>query len=249
MNNRIYDAFSEVKADKRLKQNTLYYLQNAKKEKSMAFFRKRYGYYFAAAACLLLFFVGTAGYSLWRRPVSYISVDVNPSFELELNRFDRVVETHAYNEEGQSILENVSVDGKVYTDAIEMLLRSSDMQEYLDRNGLVEFAVASRIRKKEAGLESGIERISGTALYQSNCAVTDIPTVEKAHDNHISVGKYLVYQQLCQYDDTITVEECRRHSMSELHDLLSEHSRSHYGNGNGSTGNGHGHGHHGHGHE
>ena len=53
-----------------------------------------------------------AGYSWVQRPVSYVSIDVNPSIELALNRFDRVVYAAAYNLEGEEILNGLSLKGK-----------------------------------------------------------------------------------------------------------------------------------------
>ena len=39
--------------------------------------------------------------------VTYVGIDVNPSIELALNRFNIVVETHALNDDGQRTLDEV----------------------------------------------------------------------------------------------------------------------------------------------
>ncbi len=64
---------------------------------------------FATACAALLLAIGITGYSWTKTPVSYISIDVNPSIELSLNRFGRVVSATAFNAEGRKILETLSL--------------------------------------------------------------------------------------------------------------------------------------------
>lgn len=52
--------------------------------------------------CRLCFLMaGAGGYTVYSRPVSYISIDVNPSIELAVNRFDRVVSAKATTQTGR----------------------------------------------------------------------------------------------------------------------------------------------------
>lgn len=53
-------------------------------------------------------FLSLAGAGVWAyaAPYSYVSLDVNPSIEYTLNRFDRVIDVEAVNDDGQAILEN-----------------------------------------------------------------------------------------------------------------------------------------------
>ena len=98
MNDRLKEAFSQVKAGEDLKEKTRAFLGERTRGSER---RKRIGYqpYVSAAVCLLFFMVG--GHWLYFTPTARISIDVNPSIELEINRFDKVVSVDAYNDDGR----------------------------------------------------------------------------------------------------------------------------------------------------
>ena len=54
----------------------------------------------ASAAACLVFSFGTWVYA---SPYSYVSLDVNPSIEYTLNRFDRVLRVKAINDDGKCL--------------------------------------------------------------------------------------------------------------------------------------------------
>ena len=60
----------------------------------------------AAAACLCLAVSG-GGYHYYYAQAALISVDVNPSIELSVNRQDRVTSTAALNEDGKALLTGI----------------------------------------------------------------------------------------------------------------------------------------------
>ena len=76
----------------------------------------------AAAACLCLVLSGAYGATVYAHPASYISLDVNPSIELSLNRWSRVIGVTAYNEEAKAICDRLDLKHKFYTDAVEKVL-------------------------------------------------------------------------------------------------------------------------------
>ncbi len=57
-------------------------------------------------ACIVL---GGAATYAYLTPHSYMSIDINPSIVLELNIFDRVINAHGYNEDGNEIIEQIEV--------------------------------------------------------------------------------------------------------------------------------------------
>ena len=84
MDERLREAFDEVRADEALKERTRAFLADKTAK------RRRRPVWRLAAACLTLL-VLAGGALLWTTPVAAVSVDVNPSLELALNCFDRVV--------------------------------------------------------------------------------------------------------------------------------------------------------------
>jgi len=69
----------------------------------------------AAAAVIVL----GAGAWAYFTPYSYVSIDVNPSIEYSVNRFDRVLSATAVNDDGVEILSNLDLAHKTIKEAIK----------------------------------------------------------------------------------------------------------------------------------
>lgn len=84
----------------------------------------------AAAAVVVIIGGGAASYAA---PVSTISVDVNPSLEIKLNVFDRVVSVRAYDEDDRELAEIIdqSVKGKKLQDALHIALSNLRDNDYI----------------------------------------------------------------------------------------------------------------------
>lgn len=224
MENRIQDAFSHVKADPGLKETTKGFLEKKRREQKRTL-RTRAVYRTLAAACtMLLLALGIGGYQWAQTPVSYVSIDVNPSIELGLNCFERVVSAEAYNPEGAEILQGLSLKGKKYTEAIDSVIKSEAMARYLTKEEELVLTVAAKA-SQEKEIETGVAHCSDIIGENCHSVSADIKTAVPAHDNGMSVGKYNAYLQLSQYDSEVTLDECRHMSMSQIHGLLSEHGQ------------------------
>lgn len=222
MSNKIYDVFDNIKASPSMKETTKEFLAEKREQKVRRSFRPVYQRALAAACVLLFFTAGIFGYSWVQAPVSYVSIDVNPSVELALNRFDKVVSAAAYNEEGEEILQDLSLRGKAYTEAIDAIIESEAMGQYLTEEAELVFTVAAD-NSREAELKAGVESCSSHISHSSEHVSADIGTVSEAHQHGISLGKYNAYLQLQQYDSEVTVEECKHMSINEIHGLVHAH--------------------------
>ncbi|MCI9338453.1 MAG: hypothetical protein HFH93_13125 [Lachnospiraceae bacterium] len=233
LENRVRDAFGCVKADESLKESTKKFLREARlrgsaqgvggrgraKHMSGGAFRLAMG----AACAALTAFLCIGSFALLGIPVAYVSIDVNPSLELELNRLDRVIAVRAYNEDGERIAAGISVKGMRYEEAIERIVDSEEMRPYLTRDAALTFTVASESAPKEAQLLSDIARSHGCREHGGVSVRADMSLVGEAHANGMSLGKYQVYRILLQYDPSLTVQDCHNMSMSQLHNMIGEH--------------------------
>ena len=195
--NKIQQAFDNIQADTQLKESTRQFLYANRRKKA----RRKTGLILTLACMVLSFTAGMWGYSWFQTPVSYVSIDVNPSMELALNSLDRVVSAYSYNTQGSEILNGLSLNGKKYTDAIKTIMESSAMNTYLTA-------------------DPGAADTSRQMGHDCHSVCTDIETAALAHDSGLSLGKYNAYLLLNQYDDTITVDQCRDMTMSEIHELI-----------------------------
>ncbi len=225
MTNKIQDAFDNVKADTQLKETTKQFISAAHNRKS-GFTHRQIIQKTAATVCLLLIILsGIAGYRWIQAPVSYVSIDINPSIELALNRFDRVLSATAYNTEGEEILKNLSLYWKKYTDAMDMIVKSKDMANYLTDDSELVFTIAAD-SDRNSKLTTTAEYFCRDIGQSCQSYSTDIKTVSEAHNNGLCLGKYYAYLQLLQYDDTVTVDDCRDMSTARIHCLTREHEEN-----------------------
>lgn len=222
MTNKIQDAFKDIQADKNLRESTKKFLSAKRRKRVWDVYSLAFQRVFAAVCMVLVVAAGVKGYSWVQTPVSYVSIDINPSIELELNRFDKVVAVTAYNEEAEDILDGLSLKGRRYTDAIQIIVRSKAMQNYLKKESELYFTVAADSSYK-CKIEAGVEHCCGHIGHKAKSVRADIELVSEAHSRGLSLGKYYAYLQLLQYDDTVTVEHCKDMSISEIHGLIDEH--------------------------
>lgn len=226
MANKIQESFQHVRADDALKDSAKQYLSMQRYRGRKRFFGPAFGGALAAVCAMLILASGIGGYSWILKPVSYVSMDVNPSIELGLNRYDRVVSAVAYNDQGAELLEGLSLKWKRYTDAINIVAGSDLMQSYLQGEEELVLTVAAD-SSREQELAAGVKSCSGHIGHGSRSVQADISTVSEAHDNGLSVGKYQAYLALAQYDETVTVDDCKGMSMAEIHGKIIEHEHGH----------------------
>lgn len=238
MHNPIKDAFDSVHAEESLKTGTQAYLagvlaRGARKRPVRA------GRFAAALACFALLLLGFSGYALYAAPVSAVSVDVNPSIELGVNRFGFVVAVEAYNDDGSALAEAVSLKHKSYPDALDALLASDAMQPYLSRGALVSIEVIGRTDAESERMRERIDACEFADASYVECRCGSRALVDDAHEARLSFGKYRAYLELHALDPDVTVEQVRTLSMREIHDRIEalcdapQDGSGHHGNGSG----------------
>ncbi|MBP1557586.1 MAG: hypothetical protein J6A76_06705 [Oscillospiraceae bacterium] len=112
-----------------------------------------------AAAAVIICFMG--GY-LYLAPYSYVSVDINPSIEYTLNRFDRVLSVRALNDDGAEIIgeiEPLEVFNKPVEEAVELTVEKLCESEYVDQTqeNVILVAAASEDEQKSQQIAQAIE--------------------------------------------------------------------------------------------
>ena len=235
--NELQRSMNNIRASEELKADTLRYLeeQRGAGRPGRGFYVPRYA---LALVCLFLL-LGTGGYGIYGKPVSYVSIDVNPSIELGINRLGRVVSVNAYNEDGQQILEQVRIKNLPYPKAVRLLLEYETEENFLTENSLLVFTVIS---KNAEAITRKLVGVSSPANASVLTYVSDRSCMEEAHQYQMSFGKYRAYLELAQYDDTVTVEDCHRMTMGELQQEI-KRCKGHGGSGYSIQPSGHG-GHH-----
>lgn len=203
----------------------------------------------ALVACLLLV-ICLSGSWLYFTPTAYISVDINPSLELAINRFDRVISVDAYNEDGAALAGTMALQNLDYRDALDEIMNNGVLDAYLE-GGILSLTVAG---ENESQCDEIYQVMEDCAAGRGNvrCHIGSSESVAEAHDHEMSVGKYRAYLVLQELNPDLTPEEVQGMTMREIYQLIrsyeadrsftanSELPSGGYGNG---AGQGHGHGH------
>lgn len=225
--NEIRESLDKIRATEDLKKNTLQYLLKQREKKSGFIQHPAFRYALVAICAFLL--LGAGGYSFYRQPVSYISIDVNPSVELGINRFGRVVSTNAYNEDGQVVLQQLSLMNIPYVEAISALLAKESSSGFLKEDSLLVFTVVSA---QDASIMKELSDAEFYQKYETFLYTSDTACMKEAHSHEMSFGKYRGYQELSQYDASVTIGDCHNMTMEELYNRIencSGHGSQHHG--------------------
>ena len=205
-----------------------------------------------ALSCLCIFFY--VCYTFLSTPtqttssiVAYVSFDINPSFEMQLDADNNVMKTIAYNKDGEAIIASVDVIGKYIDDAIDVLLKNETYIQYLN-NGVLEVSIYTKNDKESSSLYQKINKHLGYTLDDTkyHCSKVNEEEYDNAMQHHTSAGKYRIITQIQAFDPSYTLEKLKDYSMKELYDLLgtfADVSNTDGMNGesmNGSNDNGHG---------
>lgn len=183
------------------------------------------------------------GYWLWFIPVVTISVDINPSIELSINRLDRVIDVVAFNEDGQTIIDTVDLKYETYTDALNALMDDPTITVLMDDDGIANIMVVGNDKDH---CQHMVDTIN-TSLNSNgtmHCRHGSSTALSNAHHFGMSYGRYALYQLLMEYGVDITVDQINTMSMVEIMDLLDQAGYA----GSSIEYDNYGHGHHGYGH-
>ncbi|MDW5299503.1 MAG: anti-sigma factor domain-containing protein [Sedimentibacter sp.] len=94
-------------------------------------------------------------------PYSYVSLDVNPSVEFSINRFDRVLEVKAVNDDAEEIIEEINVGrlkNKEIQEAVRNVISELKNQGYIveGEEGGVVIAASSKNEEKTNDLAAAL---------------------------------------------------------------------------------------------
>lgn len=172
-----------------------------------------------AASFLILLLAGIYGYSYYFTPNSVISVDINPSIEIMLNKAERVISSKGYNDEGTMILETLNLKNLRYTEALEKILLSQEMYPYLTSKDYLTLAVFSKSNESEMldkvkKIESKI--LSDKQMPNVECRIVNEATVSEAHSHNISAGKYSFIEELQEYLPNANAEGYAEKSIDDI---------------------------------
>lgn len=234
MENKLRDAFDKIHAEDDLKKKTAGYLHAEIQKRGRRRGSARIRIAVVCLTSVLVILAGSFSHNLYITPSAFVDMDVNPSIELTLNCFDRVLEANPYNDDGADILQEVNVKNKTYEQAIQTLLSEMIRQGYLKADGLVSVTVQANDGEEEQAMLDKVQTSVDSSLASHHTTVpTDIFAVSSevrqcAREHNLSPAKYVAITQLQEVDSTATYEGCAEHSISEIWQYTEEHGGEHH---------------------
>lgn len=197
----------------------------------------------AACAAVFVCAASVSAYACYKTPTSYLSIDINPSVELGVNPFGKIVSAAAYNEDGQTILNGQNVMGSDVESAVKTLVASAAQKGFVAKDGSTVIAVTSETDDSTAAAE-----LENTAAQGADSAIKsegDTATVQKenvalerrdeAHKLGITPGKLNLIQKLQALDSSITVDEYKDAKVTDIMKKFVELKKAAHSNENDSS--------------
>ncbi len=218
MKNKIHEAFQQIHAEESLKNGTKAFLQEQRKTLSQKR-PARYRYIALASFCLFFLLIGFGGWRLYFTPTAAISIDINPSLELSVNRFNRVLSVTGYNSDGKELASSLEVKYMDCDDAIDKIVASDRIKDLLAGDEVLTITVSGKNTRQCRRIYSHAET-SAKENQNTYCYMADHEDTEEAHHLGLSSGKYQAFLKLQSLGSDITAEEVKDMTMKEIHDLI-----------------------------
>lgn len=194
-------------------------LQNQKKKHTVR------NWAIAAAAALVLAIGGFAGYQYQFAVDTAVSIDVNPSIELEVNRQEKVLRATPLNDDAQTILDGMELEGVNLKTAVNAVIGSMVQNGYLtDEINSILLSVdnddeAKRVALQEEltqGVNESLQQLSvnGTVFAQSLNSSAELKALAEQYG--ISEGKAYWVQMLTAADSTLSADVLAKLSINDL---------------------------------
>lgn len=231
MERLLKEAFEDVQASEALKNDTKQVVLKAMREGKRPSSRPRRWVPVCALVFCCLLALGLGGHHLYYTPTTVVSIDINPSLEMDINRFDRVIALNGYNDDGVALAAELNVKNMNYDEAVDALMANDTINDCLANGEELSIAVVQSGNGDTSQSDAVLNYVSNCTAEHQNAHCYALESSDSqmadAHDVGLSCGKYHAYQELLAYDPSITPEEVQQMTMREIRELLA----SYQGNG------------------
>ena len=186
------------------------------------------------AACLAVMLLGGGGlfYQQANAVASVVSLDVNPSIELKVNRSEKVLVCTPLNEDAKAILSDMGngadLKGAKLDVAVNAIVGSLVRNGYLNSISSaimisVEDKDTARAEKLQRELTSTVDGVLQTseakAAVLTQTLTQDAGREQQARENNISTGKAALVNRVLALNATLKFDALAKLSVEELKDL------------------------------
>jgi len=186
------------------------------------------------AAAMFVFCIGLLSFLIYASttPYSYVNLDINPSLEIAVNRFDYIIDIKAMNEDGKMLIKGKSLIGQPFRQGVGLLLQQLEEEKYLEAEGqkTLLFTIVSedskKIREFDAAISDAVSvRLQARENLEAYIIHTNQETRRNAARENVSSGRYLLLQELEErVGEDVDPETLRDTSVNQLVRMVREKS-------------------------
>lgn len=180
----------------------------------------------AVAVCtvVLVCAISAAAAIYYHTPSSYISLDINPSVELGVNGFGKVVSATAYDSGGATLLNGQDIMDADVKSAVHTLVRAAAQKGFVAQDGSTVISVTSETDNTKAAIE-----LENSAAQGAEAAIKSEGKTARISKDHISMekrdeakrlaitpGKLRLIQELQELDPSVTVSEYKDAQIKDI---------------------------------
>jgi hypothetical protein len=185
----------------------------------------------ASLALVLLSFAGIGSHS-YVEPYSYVSLDINPSIEYALNRYDKVISVAGINTEGQQVVSSIEADIKNQniTTALGVTIGQLEKEHYIMQENY-NHVIVSVYSSNDTKAQSIASRVNSFSAEKSDiCSIDTIPVSKEVKDDAdslgITPGKLALIHAVAETtsDSNFDVSEWTNKTVSELETTIQQAS-------------------------
>ena len=171
------------------------------------------------------------GLTSWRGAnavASVVSLDVNPSIQLQVSKNEKVLSAEALNEDARVILDGMDLKGTQLKVAVNAIVGSLLQNGYLDRlSSAILISVEDDDAQRAARLESDLTAEVGTALENASAGAAILSQIlsmdtglqAQAQSSSISVGKAAMIRDIQALNSQLDFDALSALSVEELKQL------------------------------
>ncbi|MFW6285342.1 MAG: anti-sigma-I factor RsgI family protein [Bacillota bacterium] len=212
------------------------FIKEAQKPRRQSIFKRQRRFAPAYAMGVLLLVVGLFLALPLQTPVNAettsIQMEFNPSFGIDIDEDDTIVELNAYNDDAESLFEETGdLEGETLDDGLDQLVEASVELGYLsDENSEILYTVSGdnkeRAETKARELETKIPEVAqakGISNARAMRSVNGPPgedELEEARGHDIGFMKMRLIKNILEADDTYDFETLKEKSVGELKDII-----------------------------
>lgn len=182
----------------------------------------------AAALAVVCCVFGLTSWHGANAVASVVSLDVNPSIQLQVSKNEKVLSAEALNEDARVILDGMDLKGTQLKVAVNAIVGSLLQNGYLDRlSSAILISVEDDDAQRAARLESDLTAEVGTALENASAGAAILSQIlsmdtglqAQAQSSSISVGKAAMIRDIQSLNSQLDFDALSALSVEELKQL------------------------------